>query len=60
MAARARVGMEVLGTVFFHIHVQRVVCMVVVIRFQHMNSQVPKLSCALGNAERANHAQRLP
>lgn len=52
--------MEVLGTVFFHIHVQRVVCMVVVIRFQHMNSQVPKLSCALGNAERAKHAQRLP
>lgn len=31
MAARARVGMEVLSIVFVYIHVQRMVCMVVVI-----------------------------
>ena len=52
--------MKVLCRTFIDVHVQRVVCMVVVICLLRMHCQVRQLTSALADTERPKHAQGLP
>ena len=52
--------MKVLGRTFIDVHVQRMVCMVVVICLLRVDRQVRQLTSALADTERPKHAQGLP
>ncbi len=60
LSTRPGIGMKVLGRTFIDVHMQRVVCMAVVICLLRVDRQVRPLTRTLADTERPKHAQGLP